>query len=219
LEREKLARLNGQHRALEESYREAVDQLEKANQAITRHIREIKSLKQQIDRQEVAVQDLKNDLEEDTPQTGVLEEYEKSLKEAQENQEMYKSQFGDSVIEKDRIGEQAKPFRAQLATLDGELAEINERIKKAEAAVEQATHTKTVEVKKSNDAHERAESAVQWKIQLETARDGQVATVNEFTMQAEQVSRRVFVDDGETTDSLNAKLTKLQKEQARQREQ
>jgi chromosome segregation ATPase len=219
LEHEKLARFKGQHHALEESHREAEGKLLRAKQAVVRHRREIESLNLSIDRQEVAIQDLKDALEADTPQTGLLEQFDQNLKDAQDTRQINENQYKDLINEKDSLNSKARVLMNQLNGFGEELANIDDRINKAKASLEKAINKREEEVRKSNQTHILLRDARDHKIRLEEERDQQVARVSDFTEQAEQISPRIPVDAGETAESLEAKLNKLQREQLRQREQ
>jgi phenylalanyl-tRNA synthetase alpha subunit len=162
------------------------------------------------------VQDLKDALEKDTPQTGLLEQFEQNLKDAQDTKQMNENQYGDSINEKDKLGRDARPLKDRLNTIGGELADIDHRIKKAEARLEKAINKREEEIRKANLSHEQVEMGEHIKARLEKQRDDQISTVNSFTEQAEQVSRRIPIDAGETGDSIEAKLAKLVRDQQRQ---
>lgn len=179
----------------------------------------MKELDVAIQRQEVALQDLKDQLEADTPQEQGLERLEMELKDAQDTQQMNEHQYGDAVLEKDRLNAQQRPIKNQLNNIQQELAEIDERIKEAQKTVHRAEDKRAAKLLETNRSYEAIGDADKAKDRLERVRAEQVDTVNSFTEQAELVSLRVPIDPGETVDSLEAKLNRLQREQARQREQ
>lgn len=218
-EQEKLTVLKIQHRSLETSHRDCLNNAEKAKQAIVRHQRQIKALENDIDRQEVEIQDLKDVLEKDTPQTGLLEQYERNLSDAQDTKRMNEDQYKDSIIEKDKLGQDARPLKDQLNVLADELGDLDARIKKVESRLEKATNKREEDIRKANLSHERVGDARKAKAAIEADRDEQVARVNDFTEQAETISQRIPVDVGETAESLEAKLKKLQREKLRQRDE
>ncbi|KIW02792.1 uncharacterized protein PV09_05853 [Verruconis gallopava] len=218
-EQEKLVHLKGQQTAIEERQREAENKFKRASQAIAKHKRDMKSLHDQLDRQEVAIQDLKDELEADTPQRGLLEQYEQQLEDAKETEQMNINTYQDSVLEKDRLNAEQRPIKTELDKLQSEIEMLEERIKKAELRLEKAKDKCEIERRRTNQSHELVKDAEAAKTNLEKKREEQEKLVADFTEQAEQVSRRVPIDDGETVESLEAKLLRLQREQARQRDE
>jgi chromosome segregation ATPase len=218
-ERETLSSLKSELHRLELSHRESQNQVTKANQALVRHKRDIKDLTIGIQRQEVAVQDLKNELEADTPQENALEHLESELKDAQDTLEMNQNQYGAAVVEKDRLNAEQRPIKHKLNEVQKEIEEIEEHISKAQIRLDRAESTRAHKVLETNRSYEAIGDAEKRMDELKQLHADQLGTVESFTEQAESVCLRVPVDPGETTDSLEAKLGRLQREQARQREQ
>jgi structural maintenance of chromosomes protein 6 len=166
------------------------------------------------ERQEVELQDLKDKLEADTPQEQALEGLEKDLAEAEEELTLNQSMYQDSVNEKDKLSAENKPIRTQLNDMESELAEIEERINHAERAYNKAAQKRETKQFETNRKHEEVGDAEKTKERLIRDRDAQVSLVQDFDNEAQKISSRIPIDDGETTDSLEAKLNKLSAEKA-----
>ena len=174
----------------------------------------IRALDREIQRQEVALQDLKDELQADTPQEQALEQLEAALKDAQEEQQMNENTYGDAVVEKDRLNAEQRPVKDKLNEIQQKLEEIGERIEEAKKKLHQAEDKRAAELLQTNKGHEAVKDAEKAKERLEKDRDHQLGMVDSFTEQAEQVSPRIPIDEGETIDTLDAKLRRLQREQA-----
>lgn len=219
LERDKLARLKSSHQANEANHREAQNKLTRAKQAVVRHQRQMKDLNVSAERAEDEVQRLKNQLEEDTPQEQELERLEVELREAQETQQQYEGQYGDCVLERDRLNAEQRPIKDKLNEIQNDLTSQAERIKAAEKALHKAEDNRSAKVLELNNSHEIVKDAEEHRARLEQEHATQSNTVTSFTAQAQSVSGRVAIDPEETTDSLEAKLKRMEREQARQREE
>lgn len=178
----------------------------------------MKALNVAIQGQEVTLQDLKNELEADTPQERVLEGLEVNLRDAQRDVETYSNQYGDAVLEKDKLNAEQRPIKNQLDELQAELDELAAQVTSAEEALHAADDARRSGQLKANEGHEVINDAERDKEQSEQERDRQLYVVQELTAQAEAVCLRVAIEGEHTTESLDAMLVSLHKELGRQKD-
>jgi len=179
----------------------------------------MKELNLLVQRQEVALQDLKDALEADTPQEQALERLEAELKDAQETQQMNENQYQDAVVERDRLNSEIKPLMKKLSDIQRDLDNADEQVKAAERDLHRIEDQRMAKLRETNRSQEAIGDAEQQKGRLERERDLQVKQVSQFTEEASNMSLRVPIDPGETVDSIEKKLERITREQARQREQ
>ena len=218
-EREKLAKLQSEHHALETAHRANQTKLSKAKQAVVRHTRAMKELNLSIERQEVAIQDLKNALEEDTPQEQELERLEGELREAQGTLELYENQFEDSVVQKDKLNAEQRPIKDKLNELQADIENAEKQVATATKALHKAEDVREARLRETNLRHEQVGDAERQKARLERECEGQVEKVHTFTTEAESVCLRVPIDEGATPEYIDKILDKLRDDKARYEEE
>ena len=210
------AELNG----LESAKREKQQALTQAQQAIVRHQRHTRDLRLAAQRAQETVEGLQDALERDAVEEGRLDELKRILEEATEEVKMYEDQYQDSVNELDKAKEEMNDAQKELQEVKSRVEEANARIGKAERKVakyESERQAFATQRARSIDIVTRAERRQR---EAEQTRAEKAKTVEEFIGEASKVSaRREPVPEGETGDSLDKKLGKLNEdlERAEQR--
>lgn len=148
-------------------------------------------------------------LEQESVEEGRLDALKDHLKEALEEKLMHEGSYENCVNAIDESKETLKVLREQWQAHSRALAESEAKAKKAEAKVVQSSTQRQDALLDKNAAIQRIEDANQDKGQIENKRQAMLARVQDFIEKATKVSPRVPVDAGETTDSLEKKLEKM----------
>lgn len=180
--------------------------------ALNRLKRELRAQRQKIDRLEESVAKLSDELEEATPQTGVLEEFERKLAEEQARKELITNQYAALLADVSGKKRDQKERHDEMKKMDENINIIKEKVKKAQSEVSKLEIARSDQLIKKNRAAQDvrfAETAVETE---EGAIQAEREKLAEVVEQASSYFERVPVDRGETYDSLNRKFEKMEAE-------
>jgi chromosome segregation ATPase len=173
------------------------------------HRLKAKQLNIQSQRLEETVDRLQDELAADTPQTGALDDLQVQLKGQQDEETLYSNQYQDCITEKDRLDQANRELKNQLNNIDAEIKMIESKIKKAKNREQNAEEARYHGVLKKNEAYATVDYARQSLDEAKEEREKQKQTVVEWTAKASEFCARVAVHAGETCDSIEAKLIKM----------
>jgi chromosome segregation ATPase len=180
-----------------------------ADQALERHKRAAKALNLQSQRQEHELEKLQDELTSKTPQTGVVDSYNRQLEEARESVERDENAYSDSVVEKDRLNLVARELKDQLNKANDAIRELEAQVRKAEKQAQKAETARQNATFVKNEAYGRISDAQIQEQRLQQEREEQMEQVEYFQDQASNVSARVAVDPTETVKTLEEKLKRF----------
>ncbi|TKA49882.1 hypothetical protein B0A49_10820, partial [Cryomyces minteri] len=212
IQRDTLQQLKRDLNDAENNFRQLQADLEKCKQALERHKRQERDLRLQSQRADERAERLRDELEVDTPKDGTLDTLQALLRDAEEENEQHSHSYQDAVVAKDRLGQLGKQLKDEVDTAQTAIEGTVARISKAEAKVQTAAQKRQDALYEKNNAYARIEDAKSDKVRVENARQRQADKVASFEVDAGRISPRVAVDPGETPTTLDAKLTKLQKD-------
>ncbi|KAH0367083.1 DNA repair protein Rad18, partial [Aureobasidium melanogenum] len=213
-------RLNDTKRDLQEAennLRTLETALTRVKQAKVRYDRETANLRQQRQRCEDRIEQLQGELDADAVNdTGALDELHTQYKEAEQNLQAANDTMMDSVNALDKLGQDNRLIKQQLDAATKEVEEAQARLIKAQKRLEDKTTQRELALRRKNEALEMVDMARRDKEALEEQRVEQERILNEdYIHGAEQVSRRVVVEPGNTVEVLDKKLEKLEAEHRR----
>lgn len=208
-QRETLQHLKRELNELERLYRELQNNVTRCEQAIVRHRRQHTTLQVEVQQAEETIEKLQERLEQESVEEGRLDALRAHLRETQEEKTMYEGSYEESVNGIDRSKENLRELREQLQARGRTLAESEAKAKKVEAKALRLSTQRRAALHEKNAAIQRIDDAKHDKGIIENKQQAMVARVKDFTEQASKVSPRVPVGAGETTDSLEKKLEKL----------
>ncbi|TLD20156.1 putative DNA repair protein Rad18 [Venturia nashicola] len=210
-ERQNLANLKQDASQAEAGHREARDRAQTAQQDLRRHDTAVKDFVVQIQRQEEKVTQLKDQLEEATPQTGLLDSYREGLKTAESDEEILSNQLQDFVIEKKKLNAQARELKDKLNDIDSELEAADREVRNVQARhddLEQKRYQLLLEKNRAVQAVEDAQTRLQG---LQTGRQEMQDDLLSVTAEASEHSERVPLDRGKSTEDFENELKVLLK--------
>lgn len=202
--------------ALQQTMREHQNAVKLADQAFVRWDRQNRDLRREKQQADDAVEAMQNEIENNKPQDGKLQELQSQLASVNEDVNATESSYQDGVDWKDRLNEQATELKARADTALREYQTVRNQIQKAENRKNQLESDRSNALRQKNLALENIDHAKQQAAQYEARRDAQQQRLqNDFITQAEGVCRRIPVDQGVTPDILDKRLDKFIQEYER----
>ncbi|KAL8711114.1 MAG: hypothetical protein Q9220_004495 [cf. Caloplaca sp. 1 TL-2023] len=205
-----LQRLKSELNDLEQNMRERQTNLKNCDQAITRHRRNARELRIDVQRFESDVEGLQDAIDGDTLEEGRLDALKEGLTETREELATHQASFGDSVVAVDKAREALRMLRDQMKVIDDETAEVQARIRKAEVKATTTSERREAALRDKNLAIAELEQTIRSKADAQVRRVDYAETCSIWNQKATEVCPRVPVDRGETCASLEKKLEKLQ---------
>ena len=217
--REVLNDLKAEFTQLENRRREKQQAELQAGQAIIRHQRRSGELKLVLQRAQATLEGLQDALEQDAVEEGRLDELKRILEEAVDEVSTYEAQYQDSVLEADKAKEEMEHAKSELQEVKVSIEEARYKIRKAQSKTAKHESEKHEAAAAKNKATEIVLRLERKKREAEQDRDDKAKTVDEFIGEASKISEREPVPPGETGDTLDKKLAKLNKDIQRAEQQ
>lgn len=149
---------------------------------------------------------LKDELEKEAPQDGLLDDLKTQQVEAEEEERLHQSQLEEATKEKTKQGQRGATLRHELDECDRRVREVDALITKSKAKIQKLTERRERALREKNEAFANVEDAKRDKQASDEDREALAAHVAGFVELATQISARVDVDRGENCSSLNAKI-------------
>lgn len=204
-----LAALQRDARGLQETHKVA-------SQALNRWERRNKELRVRKQQADDAVEAMQNEIENNRPQDGKLQELQSQLATVNEDVTATQSSYQDAIDWKDRLNDQDAELKARYTTALQEYQTVEKQIEKAESKKSKIENDRVNALREKNLALEEIDSAKASLAEHEARRDTQRTRVQvEFVSEAEKICRRIPVEEGVTTDMLDKRLDKFMKEYER----
>ena len=189
--------------------------LESCRQALKDHKETSDDLKIAYQQAEDKVDQLRDELDKNVVEEGKLEALKQGLEKQEEDKKHFGQSYQESVLAKDEHLAKKKVLLNDLNKIDERLAIITKKVDKAQKAREKAEERRLNALIKKNEAFQEIETLREDRTEQEQERASQSEKVKDFTVKAKQIGDRVAVAQGETTDSLEKKLHKLDADQKR----
>lgn len=211
-QRELLQSLRAELNQLERMSQEKQKNLLRCEQSVFRNKKDAQRLKLNMQQAENIVDELQDALDQDAVEEGRLDILKAQLTEAKEEKSTHEASYEESVIAKDKNNELLRASREKMASKDVIIEEAKAKVLKAEGRANKSASQRASALRDKNAAFDAVESGKLGREQLEKERDEESRRVDEFTQQANELYPRVPVDEGETGDSIELKLEKLNKD-------
>jgi chromosome segregation ATPase len=202
MEKQNLANLKQDLIQAERTLRDAENEVRQAQQALRRHKKAVHDFTVDCQRQEDNISALNDQLEEATPQNGILDTYEEELKDAQEAETQHSNTYQDVCSAKYQLNDEQKNLKNQLTNIDRKLEEAESKIKRAQAQEEKLDKKRFDATLAKNAAVAAVDDAKQLLVRSQVERDKEQQSLEEFTVKASEISRRVPLERGKTTKDL-----------------
>ena len=158
------------------------------------------------------VDELQDALDQDAVEEGRLDVLKAQLTEAREEKSTHEASYEESIIAKDKNNDLLRASREKMASKDVVIEEAQAKVLKAEHKTAQCESQRSSALREKNAAFDSVESGKLEREQYEGERDEESRRVDEFIRKANDFCPRVPVDEGETGDSIELKLEKLNKD-------
>jgi chromosome segregation ATPase len=194
---------------LQQKFKDAQAVLKVAEQALVRWDRSNKELRRAKQQADDAVEAMSNEIENNRPQDGKIQELRSQLESVIEDVAATQRSYQDGVDWKDRLnglatGPDGLKAKADAALRDYQTAKM--QIEKAENRKTQLDADRVRALREKNRTLEEIDQAKDNLRRAEEARDELVQKVAEFVVEAEKVCLRIPVDEGLTTTILDNRL-------------
>ncbi|KAM0716109.1 hypothetical protein Q7P37_008623 [Cladosporium fusiforme] len=198
---------------VEQASRDLQNLAKLADQAFNRWERQNKELRLEKEKADDAVEAMQNEIENNKPQDGKLQELQNQLVSVNEDVNATQSSYQDGVDWKDRLNDQATELKAKSDAALKEYQTAATRIQKAENRKGQLEVDRSNALRQKNLALTQIDHIKAQAAQYEERRDTQQKRLQEdFIPPAEAICRRITVDEGATTAILDRRLEKFIKE-------
>lgn len=148
--------------------------------------------------------------------TSALDELQSQFNEAEQALAASSASMGDSINAMDNISNETRSIKVQLDAASREVEEAHAKLNKAKKRLEDRETERQFALRTKNQALEMVDLARQEKEDMEEQRTEQERVIrDEYLPGAEQVSRRVPVEPGNTVEVIDRKLESLTQEQRR----
>ena len=208
-QREVVEDLRRQFNDLEQDLRSARNRVEGCKQARVQHQQRNKDLKIRMQQMEEDSERLRDALERENAEDGHLDTLRATLQEVEAERQVHEGSLKDSAAAMEATMQKLKALRREMAERDRKVADLLERSRVAESERSRVDINRRRILSEKNAAIAQIEKDKETRKGIHDKQEQLVAKVLEFSEMASLVSPRVPIDEGETTTSLDQKLTKL----------
>ena len=186
--------------------------LTRCEQAIGKNKRDAQHLKIEMQRAENIVDELQDALDQDAVEEGRLDFLKDQLTEAKDEKSTHEASYELSVIAKDKNKELLKTSREHMASKDIVIEDAKAKVLRAESKATKSASQRASALRQKNTAFDSVASERLEREQYEREREEESQRVDLFTRLANEICSRVPVEEGETGESIDLKLQKLNKD-------
>ena len=179
-------------------------------QALHAHDLAAKALKIELQRAEHARDELQNAIDADTVEEGRLEGLKARLAEAEEEKTHNEALYGDAVRNRDAQRARQSEVDAEVREVEARQRAADQRVRVAAEAVRAAAEERQARLLAKNTAIDQQRGAEDAREAKQRLSAEQTELVAEFHAKAGAIGARVAVGAGETFESIEKKLLKLE---------
>lgn len=184
----------------------------KCNQDLTNHDRQQREFMLESQRADDLVEELKDEIGRNSVNDGRLNALKTSLEEANEEKRLNEASYEDCVNAKDALVEKLKASKRELAAKDAEMAPLVQNLRDLEEEEQQISAKRRKALGDKNIAIGKVDQLGREKRDAQKQLEEIETRVLGYVEKATLVSTRVSIDAGETPDSLDKKLQRLQRD-------
>ncbi|KAI9666478.1 MAG: Structural maintenance of chromosomes protein 6 [Bathelium mastoideum] len=201
--------LRTEHAQAQSKIQELENARQTASQNVTQYENHEKGLRLNHQRADEEYEVLRDELEQDTPQDGKLDELRSQLANTEEESQQLSTDYQNAIIEKDKINAEQRLSKEGLAEIQVQIDEIQFKINKNEAKEKKLGKKREDALHEKNQAFEMIKDAENDKEKLEQNRSEQEVKISDWAEQASRISARVPVPPGLSADDLDRRLQKM----------
>ncbi|TVY42352.1 Structural maintenance of chromosomes protein [Lachnellula subtilissima] len=219
-QRDTLAQLEREKAQLETERAQAQANLKRCIQAISLRSRDHANLKLVVQRAEDRVEKLRIELDNDNAKDGRLDGLETYLAEVKQNLTIDRDSYGSIVLEMEKLNQISLEKKRALDAVKIRVADHDAMMRKAHLKINNTSQARKITLEEKNLAITLVTDLQEEKAKAEQSRDSAIQKLKNYTEMASKVSLRVPLDEGETAESITARLESLIRrlEQARRKQ-
>ncbi|TVY26432.1 Structural maintenance of chromosomes protein [Lachnellula hyalina] len=219
-QRDTLAQLEREKAQLETERAQAQANLKRCIQAISLRDRDHPNLKLVVQRAEDRVEKLQIELDNDNAKDGRLDGLETYLAEVKQNLTIDRDSYGSIVLEMEKLNQISLEKKRALDAVKIRVADHEAMMRKAHLKINNTSQARKITLEEKNLAITLVTDLQEEKAKAEQSRDSAIQKLKNYTEMASKVSLRVPLDEGETAESIAARLESLiqRLEQARRKQ-
>ena len=202
----------------EHQVREAKMLVEDCAKAIESHRKERREKLIEQQRVQSNVEQLQDILDQNQVEEGRLDALKSHLNEVNDEIATHESSYEEACVEKDRLFQSLRTAREGLEANERSLYSAKAALSKAETRANDRISERMGILREKNVAFEKVKAGKEDKQQRLKDRKDKDDDVQDFIRQADQVSVRIVVDQGETEATLERKYQKLEIDLAQMKE-
>jgi len=197
------------------SVREADMEVKRAKEALNRFDRQQRDRRIARQEAETRVDELRDQIEQSTIETGRLDALKAQLRDSEESQKQQQSSYQDAIISKENLNTAQREVKDALDEATKEVTERETRIKKVETTLRKQSEKRSKALQDKNLAEGFVGVATKEKEDAERDAEKKRAEVVDFTREAAQVHERIPVERGLTADMIDKRLDRLHEDHKR----
>lgn len=136
------------------------------------------------------------------------------LKEAQEKEEHYGTQYAELVVKKENYNTEVEQRRAAFRAEKERKREFEKKVQDAEMLVQRLEENRKITLEELNAKHHQLDSDKIEKNRTVAQREDQVEGIRSVTEQAQQYGDRVHIAEGQTHETLKAQYQAIHRQVA-----
>jgi chromosome segregation ATPase len=200
---------------LRQEHETDLKELEEKKTEIQTKIKAYKKLDDQIlTVVDVQIQKVEADLDVFEGADSRLDGLRAELKEAQEKEEHYGTQYAELVVKKENYNTEVEERRTAYRTEKERKKEFEKKVQDAEMLVQRLEEARKITLAELNSKHPALDSAKIEKNRLAGMREDQVEGIRSVTEQAQQYGDRVHIAEGQTHATLKAQYEAIYRQVA-----
>lgn len=183
--------------------------MQSCKQALVRHRREAAELKVKMQRLEDDAEALRDALDKENVEDGLLDALRTALREAEDDKQINEGSYNDSITAMENMVQVLKEMRREKSAMDKHIDELLERSRVAGSEQALVENKRRELINEKNMAVADIEKEKSDRARLDDKLQQAEARVLSNTEQAATITERVEIDEGETAASLDQKISKL----------
>lgn len=212
---QELRGLQDRHAQLRQEHERDLKELAEIQTELQAKNKAIKSLEKQIlTVVDVQIQHLEAQLDAFEGADSRLDGLRTDLREAQEKEEHYGTQYAELVVKKENYNTEIEQRRAAYRAEKDRKKEFEKKVQDAELIVQRLEETRKITLEELNAKHHQLDSDKIEKNRTVALREDQVEGIKSVTEQAKHYGDRVHIAEGQTHETLKAQYQAIHRQVA-----
>lgn len=204
---------------LREQFRQACSRVQQCQYAIKNQRKEIRRLESERQKAEDVFEALQNGIERDSNRIGRLDSFNSGLRELEEERDINKGSYDDSVNALDNVKQDIENTKTRLISTQKGIVACQERVKNLETELSRCRERRQRALGNKNAIDSELATFETRKLEAEQEQTKYTERILDFCEKAKLVSKRLPVPPDDSAASLNKKLERLMRDITRSEQQ